>query len=154
MPSALTPRTRSLLAAAALIGSVALLILVVSPVVQGGQSQRPVLQVVGRLSQQVSVPPRGAIRRAQVRCPSNSAPVSGNLFLGSVLPVFDAPSSRFPGWQAAGQNLTRSRKTFRVGVVCVRGARNLTVTAASSDRAAEEAIRQARQAVKNGELGR
>ena len=137
-------------AAAALIVAAALLVLVVSPTVQGG-SQQARLQVTGRLSKEVRVPP-GGTRIAVVKCPRGYLPISGNQFLGVIRPVFDGPSRDGRGWQSAGFLTSNARRSFdfRVGVVCARGARNLTVIATQNADAEAESLRDIEQAQADG----
>jgi len=142
--------TRSLLkkpigAAAALVAAVALLILVVSPVVEGQRGQ-PELRITGLLSKDVVVRP-GESRTAVVQCPAGFIPISGNVALGAITPVFDGPSANGRGWRAIGLNANRRSFDFQVGVVCARGAGSLRLrTVRASNAAAAEALREARSA--------
>ena len=132
-------------AAAALVAAVALLILVVSPVVEGGQGQ-PELRITGLISKEVVVRP-GATRTAVVQCPAGFIPISGNVALGAITPVFDGPSANGRGWRAIGLNANRKAFDFQVGVVCARGAGSLRLrTVRASNVAAAEALRDARSA--------
>ena len=124
----------------------------VSPVVQGGSPQ-PRLDIRGKLIAKKNLA-SGRTGTVSVHCPRNYVPISGNLYLGVVLPVFDGPSNNGRGWAAGGLNPGRRRHSFRVGVVCVKGARNLSVTASSNKRAADEAMQEAREALESGELDR
>ncbi len=132
-------------ASAALIAAVALLILVVSPVVEGQQSE-PELRITGLISKEVVVP-SGASRTAVVQCPSGYIPISGNVALGAITPVFDGPSKNGRGWRAIGLNANSRAFDFQVGVVCARGAGSLTLrTVRATNAAAAESLREARSA--------
>jgi len=132
-------------AAAALVAAVALLILVVSPVVEGQRGQ-PELRITGLLSKEVVVRP-GDTRTAVVQCPNGFIPISGNVALGAISPVFDGPSRNGRGWRAIGLNTNRRAFDFQVGVVCARGAGSLTLrTVGANNAAAAEALRDARSA--------
>ncbi len=143
---------KPLTAAAALIGAVALLILVVSPAVEGQQGQ-PELQLTGLLSKEVVVRP-GETRTAVVQCPRDFIPISGNVALGAITPVFDGPSANGRGWRAIGLNANRRRFDFAVGVVCARGAGSLRLrTVRANNAAAAEALREAKSAAAAGSAG-
>lgn len=131
--------------AAALVAAVAVLVLLVSPVVEGQQGQ-PELKLTGLLSKEVVVQP-GDTRTAVVQCPSGFIPISGNIALGAITPVFDGPSRNGRGWRAVGLNTNRRAFDFQVGVVCASGAGSLTVrTVRANNAAAAESLREARRA--------
>ncbi len=126
--------------ALAILAACGLLVVGLASLADGARTPAPKLLVRDILGPSKKVPPVAGstlkstdFHKAYAYCPKGWYATGGGVYSGAIREIVSAPTTDRRGWFVDGYNPDPKKQTFnhRVAVVCVKGAKPLTVRKAS-----------------------